>query len=68
MIALSFVQSSAQTIIHSAIVFIDTSDNAWYNQVHWLIGTPYLSIIASNGANRNQMYYNKTLILAYVWT
>ena len=44
-IALSTVQSS---FIHNAILFIDTSNNAWYNQSHWLIGTPYLLIIASN--------------------
>ena len=49
MIALSTVQSSAQTFIHNAVLFIDTSNNAWYNQPHWLIWTPYLSIIASNG-------------------
>ena len=48
MIALSAAQSSAQTFIHNAIMFIDTSNNAWYNKTHWLIGTPYLSIIASN--------------------
>ena len=47
MITLLAVQSSAQTFIHNVILFFDTSDNAWYNQVHWLIGTPYLSIIAS---------------------
>ena len=48
MIALSAVQSSARTFIHNAILFIDISDNAWYNQVHWLLGTPYLSKITSN--------------------
>ena len=42
------LQSSAQLFIHNAIFFIDTLNNAWYNQVHWLIGTPYLSIITSN--------------------
>ena len=47
-IALLAVQSSAVTFLHNAISFIDTSNNAWYNQVHWLIGTPYLSMIASN--------------------
>ena len=36
-------------IIHNAIILIDTCDNAWYNQVHWLIRTPYLSIKVSNG-------------------
>ena len=46
--ALSAVQSSAQTRIHSAILVIDTSNNASYNQVHWLVGTPYLAIKASN--------------------
>ena len=47
-IALSAAQSSAQTHIHSAIVVIDTSNNAWHSQVHWLVGTPYLAIKASN--------------------
>ena len=53
MIALSALQSPAQTFSHNGIMFIDTSNNAWYNQVHWLIGTPYLSIKASNGAVKN---------------
>ena len=48
MIALSAAQSTAQTYIHNAILFIDTSNNVLYNQVHWLIGMPYLSIIATN--------------------
>ena len=48
-IAVFTVQSSVQTFIHNAIVFIDTSINVWYNQAHWRFGTPpYLSIIASN--------------------
>ena len=34
MITRSAVQSSAQTFIHNAILFIDTSNKAWYNQVH----------------------------------
>ena len=42
-IALSAAQSSAQTFIHNTIMFIDISNNAWYNKAHWLIGTPYLS-------------------------
>ena len=40
-------QSTAQKFI-PVILCIDTSYNAWHNQAHWLIGTPYLSIIASN--------------------
>ena len=32
--------------IHNAILFIATYNNVWCNKVHWLIGTPYLSIIA----------------------
>ena len=48
MIARLAVQSYVRTFIHNAILFIDTSDNAKYNQVHWLIRTPYLAIIASN--------------------
>ena len=47
-IALSAVQSSTQTFIHNAILFINTTNNAWYNEAHWLIGTPYLSTLASN--------------------
>ena len=42
-IALSAAQSSAQTRIHNAILVIDTSNNASYKQVHWLVRTPYLS-------------------------
>ena len=34
--------------INNANLLIDTSDNACYNQSHWLIGMPYLLIIASN--------------------
>ena len=34
-IALSAAQSSAQPHIHSAVLVIDTSNNASYNQVHW---------------------------------
>ena len=45
----SAAQSSAQTHIHSAIVVIDTSNNAWHSQVHWLFGTAYLTVKASNG-------------------
>ena len=48
LIALSTAQSSAQTRIHSAVLVIDTSNNASYDQVHWLVRTPYLSIKASN--------------------
>ena len=44
----SAAQSSAQTHIHSAIVVIDTSNNAWHSQVHWLFGTPHLAVKASN--------------------
>ena len=35
-------------LVHNAFTLIDTSDNASYNQVHWLIRTPYLLIKASN--------------------
>ena len=44
----SAAQSSAQTHIHSAIVVIDTSNSAWHSQVHWLFGTAYLVVKASN--------------------
>ena len=50
MIALSGVKSSPQAFIRHAILFLDTSDNALYNQVHCLIGTTYLSIVATNDA------------------
>ena len=42
------ITSSAQTFIHNSILFIDVSNNACYNKVHWLIKTPYLSVIARN--------------------
>ena len=61
LIALSTVQSSAQIFSHNAILFIDTSDNAWYNQVHW----PYLSIIASNVTNTKSV---KSNISACPWS
>ena len=48
---ISTVQSSAQTFIHNAVLFIDSFNNAWHLQAHWLIGTPYLSTIASNGTS-----------------
>ena len=48
MIALSVVHSPTLTRIQNAILFIDTSNNAWYNNVHLLMGTPCLTIIASN--------------------
>ena len=56
MIALSAVQTSAQTIIHNAFLFIDTSDNASCNQLHWLIRSPYLSVIASNDLSLRRWY------------
>ena len=37
--------------MYNAILYIDTSNNAWHSQAHWLIGKPYLSTIASNVAN-----------------
>ena len=51
-IALSAAQSTAQTRIHNAILVIDTSNNASYNQGHWLFEIPYLSIKTSNDSNR----------------
>ena len=38
LIALSAAQSSVQARIQNAILVIDTSNNASYNQVHWLVG------------------------------
>ena len=43
--ALSAAQSSAQTHIQSAIVVIDTSNNAWHSQVHWLVYHVRLRIV-----------------------
>ena len=51
----SAAQSSAQTHTHSAIVVIDTSNNASYNQVHWLVGMPYLAVKASNAKILNSI-------------
>ena len=56
MIAFSAAQSSAQSFIHNAILFIDTSDYARYDQPHWLIRMPYLSTIASNDAQSLHLY------------
>ena len=57
MIALCTVQSSSQTFIHNAILFVDTSDNVWYHQGHWLIGTPYLLIITNNECSSCMVMY-----------
>ena len=54
LIALSTVHSCAQIFSHNAILFIDTSDNVWYKQVHW----SYLSIIASNVTNTKSVKSN----------
>ena len=48
----SAAQSSAQTHIHSVIAVIDTSNNAWHSQVHWLVGTPHLAVKASNAVSQ----------------
>ena len=37
-------------------------DNAWYNKVHWLIGTPYLSMIASRDV---LLCYSKEIYLCH---
>ena len=65
-IALSAAQSSAQTHIHNAILVIDTPNNIWYNRVHWLIGTPYLSIKVSN-VYWNFMKISHYLIKFSIW-
>ena len=62
-IALSAAQSSAQTRIHSAILVTDTSNNASYNQVHWLVRTPYLSIKASNAVPQGPNSFNSIQFL-----
>ena len=54
----SAAQSSAQTHIHSAIVVIDTSNNAWHSQVHWLAGTPHLAVKASNEARNFKLHFH----------
>ena len=62
---ISAVQSCALTFIHNAILFVDTSNNARLNHAHWLIGTPYLSTIASNGfdtALRHQYHWVLTTV------
>ena len=61
-IALSAAQSSAQTHIQSAIVVIDTSNNAWHSQVDWLVGTPYLAIKASNVSVTSKLLRQATLL------
>ena len=45
---LAFTANSAAQ--SSAIVVIDTSNNAWHSQVHWLFGTAYLAVKASNAS------------------
>ena len=55
-IALLAVQSPEQTRIHDAILVIDTSNNVSYNQVHWLVRMPYLSIKASVTAISNELF------------
>ena len=79
-IALSAAQSSAQTRIHSATFVIDTASNASYNQVHWLVRTPYLSIKASNvlstliiqsctfkrKKNKN-LHFSRSLLMRFWW-
>ena len=61
-IAFSAAQSSTQTRIHRAILVIDTSNNASYNQVHWLVRTPYMSIKASN----DLIYFNTLIFFVNV--
>ena len=51
----SAAQSSAQTHIHSGIVVIDTANNAWQSQVHWLDGTPHLAVKASNATVQRRL-------------
>ena len=53
LIALSVAQSFVQTHIHNSILVIDSSNNALYDHVHWLIGLSYLSIKATNVYVRN---------------
>ena len=47
--------------VHNAIMLTDTSDNALYNQVHWVIRTPYLSIEASNATGGGVSHTTITL-------
>ena len=48
MIALLVVQSPTLTRVHIAIWLIETSNNAWHSNAHFLMGMPCLTIIASN--------------------
>ena len=48
-----------------SFLFIDTSDNAWYNQVHWLTETPYLSIISSNPLEVKSYFYKVYAVRAH---
>ena len=56
--------TAAQTFIHNAILFIDksTSNNAWYNQAHWLMRTAYQEIALNLYVNRKTI--ESTLIYA----
>ena len=53
MAALSF----AQILSHNAILFINTSTMAWHNKGHWLVGRPYLPIMASNVLNEHSLKF-----------
>ena len=57
MIANSAVQSSTTTLIHNAILFIDTSTMFDTIMFIILIEPPYLAIIASNVFTKN-IYHN----------
>ena len=63
MIALSAVQSSTQRFIQNAILFFDTSNSASYDQAHWLIRTPYLSIIASNDCSCSVVHFSHNALI-----
>ena len=62
MIAHLAVQSCAQKFIHNAIMFIDTSNNASYNQVHWPVRRPYLSIKASDAFSIDLNSYDSNIL------
>ena len=57
----SAVQPSAQTFIHNSILFIDTYNNSWHNQTHWLIRSPYFATIASNDLIINRFDHQQSL-------
>ena len=62
--------SDKNKLIGDAIMFTDTSNNAWHNQVHWLIRMPYLFLISINDqciCHVVQGYIHVTKTLSHPW-